>query len=490
MNSSIRVSTPLPKIIVRRFLTLAAAGFLLSAPHQNASGEEFLAGAAAIDVTPDVFPIDLRSGKSNYVHDPFHVRSIAFQNGEGRALFTLLDALGVSREETDEVKEKVSEATGWPVESMSISATHTHTAPKTERETPGSQAYREKRYAGMIESMTAAINRLAPAQVGFGSSDLPEEVYNRRWFLKPGTMPLNPFEQYDEVKMNPNRNDLLRPAAPTDPEICVVDVRDRRGRPLAFLANYSLHYVGRVPNVEHEGRIMGMASADYFGEFSRIFPYRIGGSNPPQEFVAMMTNGTSGDINNIDFDRTRAPRAPFEQIRQVASRAADTAWRAIADVEYAEPAMVASRQRQITLNHREVTDTELAFAERMLERLKAGEKDLPNKADQYARATLNQPERGETLEVLIQAYRIGDQAIVTFPFETLVEIGLEIKERSPFPHTFCISLANGSHGYLPTPEQHELGGYETWMGTCRVEKDSSRILTEALMEMLEELWAL
>jgi hypothetical protein len=28
--------------------------------------------------------------------------------------------------------------------------------------------------------------------------------------------------------------------------------------------------------------------------------------------------------------------------------------------------------------------------------------------------------------------------------------------------TFTISLANGYSGYLPTPEHHCYGGYETW----------------------------
>ena len=45
-----------------------------------------------------------------------------------------------------------------------------------------------------------------------------------------------------------------------------------------------------------------------------------------------------------------------------------------------------------------------------------------------------------------------------------MEIGLEIKEKSPFERTFLIGLANGGYGYLPPPNQHKLGGYETWLG--------------------------
>ena len=42
-------------------------------------------------------------------------------------------------------------------------------------------------------------------------------------------------------------------------------------------------------------------------------------------------------------------------------------------------------------------------------------------------------------------------------------------------------------GYLPTPEQHKLGGYETWLGTNIVQEDTSLILTRNLLEMLAEL---
>jgi len=97
------------------------------------------------------------------------------------------------------------------------------------------------------------------------------------------------------------------------------------------------------------------------------------------------------------------------------------------------------------------------------------------------------PDAKKTEPVIIQALRIGDQAIVTMPFEVLVEIGLEIKEKSPFPHTFMIELANGGYGYLPPPHQHKLGGYETWLGTSRFHPESSVILTKHLLEMLDEL---
>jgi len=91
------------------------------------------------------------------------------------------------------------------------------------------------------------------------------------------------------------------------------------------------------------------------------------------------------------------------------------------------------------------------------------------------------------VQVTLQAVRIGDFAICAIPFETFVETGLELKQRSPFARTMVISIANGYHGYLPTPEQHALGGYETWLGTCRVQEDASVTIIDQLLKMLEEL---
>ncbi len=466
-------------------VTLTATSMLLAEPAKGLH-----VGTAAVDISPTVFPIQLRSGKSDYVHDPLHVRAIAFRNGDGRAVVALIDAIGVGREMSDEAKAIVAEATGWKVEEMLVSGTHTHTAPKGGDTSPGRIAYEKRRSEGLVEALTKAIQSLEPAKVGFASDEEPSEVYNRRWFLKPGTMDPNPLGGLDQVRTNAPRGNLDKPAGPTDPEVCVVDVRTRKGRALGLIANYSLHYVGGIPKVYKDGKEYGMASADYYGEFARIMPYRIGGSKPPENFVAMMTNGTSGDINNIDFYSKRAPRAPFEQVRIVASKTADAAWRATGKIEtYDENPLVAMRQREVKLNYRIPTEDDLNKALELM-KLSSKERNAINKrTSSVASRTIAHadPASPKTESVIIQAIRIGDQAIVSMPFEVLVEIGLEIKAKSPFPHTFTIELANGGYGYLPPPNQHKLGGYETWLGTSRFEEEASNILTNQLLEMLNEL---
>ena len=52
---------------------------------------------------------------------------------------------------------------------------------------------------------------------------------------------------------------------------------------------------------------------------------------------------------------------------------------------------------------------------------------------------------------------------------------------------FTIELANDCRGYLPTPRQHALGGYETWMGTSRVQLDASEKISKIVLELMRQL---
>jgi len=68
------------------------------------------------------------------------------------------------------------------------------------------------------------------------------------------------------------------------------------------------------------------------------------------------------------------------------------------------------------------------------------------------------------------------------------ETGLAIKKDSPFNATFTISLANGSEGYLPPPQQHEWGGYETWPATSScLEVQAEPKIHAALMRLLQDV---
>ena len=442
------------------------------------------AGAAAVDITPREFPLNMPGGftanLATNAHDPLHARALVLADGTTTLALVVVDNLGVAPEVQDEAKDLAAKRTGIAPDKMLIASTHSHTAPSSNTKTGPAPAvaYRKLLVEGIAESIVRAHAALRPAAAGAAAHPLPDEVFNRRWYLKPGKMPLNPYGKLDTVKMNPGTSpDVLdRPAGPTDPDITVLSVQDTKRRPLALFANYSLHYVGGMPPAQ--------VSADYFGEFARLMPARL---RADDGFVAMMSNGTSGDINNIPFGVIRPPRAPFEQIRIVAGKAADTAWHAQQKIgKHLGEARLGMLQREVFLKYRRPTAAQLADAKAVLAVTDPAAKEkLPRLAENYARSTVAAAERKEeTLTVKLQALRIGDLAVCGIPFETFVETGLDLKKRSPFPQTMVIGLANGRHGYLPTPEQHQLGGYETWLGTNTVQEDTSVILTQHLLEML------
>ena len=469
--------------LVKHTLLIFSAALLLPLVALRAADKPALrAGAATANITPKEFPMNMPGGFSanmaESAHDPLHARALVLDDGATTLAMVVVDNLGAGPDVLDEAKAIASKQTGIATERMLISSTHTHSGPSIGKD---GNAYRKLFIEGVAGSIIKAHAALRPAAVGAAAHPLPDEVFNRRWYLKPGKMPLNPYGKLDTVKMNPGTdpNTLDRPAGPTDPDITILSVQDAKRKPLALFANYSLHYVGGAP--------AGQMSADYFGEFARVMPSRL---RADENFVAMMSNGTSGDINNIPFGITRPPREPFEQIRIVAQKAADTAWLAHRKIErHHSDVRLGMLQREITLKYRRPTPEQLAEA-KMTAAIK--DKDaiekLPRLAQNYARSTIAAAERAEeTITVKVQAIRIGDFAVCGFPFETFVETGLDLKKRSPFSQTMVIGLANGRHGYLPTPEQHTLGGYETWLGTYVVQEDASAILTNNLGEMLAEL---
>jgi neutral ceramidase len=89
------------------------------------------------------------------------------------------------------------------------------------------------------------------------------------------------------------------------------------------------------------------------------------------------------------------------------------------------------------------------------------------------------------VKVRLQAIRIGSLGIVSSPCETFTETGLAVKKDSPLSRTFTIELANGYNGYLPPPEQHRLGGYETWRArSSYLAADAEPKVRESMLKLL------
>ncbi len=77
---------------------------------------------------------------------------------------------------------------------------------------------------------------------------------------------------------------------------------------------------------------------------------------------------------------------------------------------------------------------------------------------------------------------------MSIPCEAFAEVGLEIKRRSPPASDVHDRPGQRLQRLPPSPEQHALGGYETWRATSSyLEVQASRKITAALLEMLAEV---
>lgn len=446
------------------------------------------AGAATSNITPPLGGLivgGFHPFPATQIHDELHVRCLVLDNGETRLALVVCDLLGAAREMYDEARRLTHEQTGLPEANLLMSCTHTHSAVSalnTNRYAVHQPLDDYQRFVArrIADGVRRAINNLTPARIGWAVGREPNQVFNRRWHMKPGTVPLNPFGEQDQVKMNPPRGskDLDKPAGPTDPEISVIAVQTPDGKPIALYASYSLHYVGGVGG--------GHVSADYYGMFCNRFQQLLGADRQDPPFVAMLSNGTSGNINNIDFTKPGEKLPPYAKMRQVANDVAQAAYQAYQTIQYHDWVPLGTRFKEIEVGTRRPTEKQLARAREIVARPKTVAR-AATLEEIYAERTLRINERPATLPLPLQVLRVGDVGITTIPCEVFVEIGLEMKRRSPFKPSFTVSIAHGYYGYLPTVEQHKLGGYETWLGTNQLEIEAAPKIVSALLEMQAQL---
>jgi hypothetical protein len=315
-------------------LFIASLGLAFSS---SAFAEEtkpvFRAGAATSNITPPIGAdprIRTSRPPATHVHDELHARCLVLDDGQAKLALVVCDMRHISAEVAAGAKKIIEQMTGIPPRCVVISATHSHTtggAKLEEREGEpyyDFSAYLTRRIA---ESVLRAHNQLEPAQIAWGTAEEPTQVFNRRWFLKPGSPPV--YGAHDNVELvdtNPGYKGLLKPAGPVDPQITFISVRSPSGKPISLMASYGLHYVGGITD--------NTISADYFAMFADRVGELLGADrhqDPP--FVGLMANGTSGDVNNLErySDEELAKRGPqpkkkyqpFEKAREVANLCAE-----------------------------------------------------------------------------------------------------------------------------------------------------------------------
>jgi hypothetical protein len=461
-----------------------------SLPAADTPKAPLLAGAATANITPELgSPIvgGFLPFPSTHVHDELHARCLVLDDGTTQLALIVCDLLGVHRSLSLEARKLIETETGIPSTHILISGTHTHSATNAHSTDPRAylsdmeltpyQRFVARRIA---DGVRRARNLLRPAEIAFGTIDAPEHVHNRRWHMKPGTAPVNPFGKIDAVKMNPPSGspNLIEPAGPIDPTVSFIALREPNGRLISLYSAYSLHYVGGVGS--------GHISADYYGIYCEALKNLIPNSPEDPPFVALMANGTSGDINNIDFKNPRKSQPAYTQMRHVANDVAAKVHSALTHLTWTTNAPLAARYRELDIQWRTIDPELLAWAketEATAPRIQ-GKANIPLA---YATRIQSLATPSPETKLPIQALRIGDILIGTSPCETFAETGLEFKQRSPLKKAFMVELAHGYYGYMPTPRHFELGGYETWPGTNNLEPQAAPKLLSALLEMATEL---
>ncbi|MFT5471643.1 MAG: neutral ceramidase [Verrucomicrobiales bacterium] len=457
--------------------------FVLIGIFTASAAAEFRAGAAKADITPELGVLldgtISQNGPATKIHDRLYARCLVLDDGEAKLAFAIVDNTMISGSIIDEAKRLIEEQTGIPGSNVIIAATHSHSTPRAVVGLVDDQSHRDyldSLAVSIASGVRSAVERLEPAEIGWGSGEEARYVHCRRWLVEGAEKQPNPFgETGERVRMNPGRTGLIKPAGPVDPEVFICSVRNAKGEPLALLANYGLHYVG--------GTGRGQISADYFGAFAVRIQQLLGAEDT---FVGIMSNGTSGDVNANDLTQPRQKSEPYERIELIAGHLADEAKRVYESIEHSREVRLGAVETVLELEVRKPDADRLAWARETAAPPNA--KLRLTRPQVYAREAVALADFPKTAEVRIQAFRIGELAVTAIPNEVFAETGLAIKSGSPFSATFAIELANGYHGYLPTPEQHKLGGYETWPArSAYLETEAESKIRAAALELLKQL---
>lgn len=442
------------------------------------------AGAAVVDVTPTQLPVLVNGGmlsrSVDTVKTRINARAIVLDDGKERLAIVVVDSCMMPRPLLDDAKALAALRTDIRADHMLISATHTHSAPSslsclgTDADPNYVPFLRDK----LAEAIAAAEANLEPARVGWAVGNAAEFTALRRWIRRPDRIVNDPFGN-PTVRANmhagANWDDVTGESGPEDPDLSIISIQATDGRPIAVLANFSMHYFSDQA-----------LSADYFGLFSESLKSKLtvdgDTSHPP--FVGIMSHGCSGDIWRRDYTSS-PPTEPAKTIESFASGLVTVALDALGTIQYDEDATLAMAETRLTLNYRVPTAQRLEWAQKIVEAM--GDRPPETTTEVYAREQIILHERQST-EVVVQALRIGDIGIATTPTETYALTGLKLKEQSPLKNTMVIELANGGDGYIPPPEQHLLGGYNTWAArSAGLEVQAEPKITEAALQLLEQV---
>jgi hypothetical protein len=407
-------------------------------------------GLAETDITPPLgyrmdgyFSERLATG----VKDPLKAKALVFQQGATRTALVVCDLLGVPQSLTADVRAAAAARTGIPAANIAITATHTHTGPLFAGERArifselaaakhggidplAAVKYPEMLRERLVEVIVTASSKVSPAALELVVASEDRVSFNRRFHMKDGPVRFNPGVQNPEI---------VRPAGPIDPDLPLVLITKDKV-PVGSLAVFALH-LDTVGGTEY--------SADYAGHFAQEMRREFGDG-----FISVFGLGTCGDINHIDVSGRRRTHA-----RLIGHQLAAAALSARPRQPLTTPSLAAASER-LSLPLRRVSDAQVAAARAALPKI--GTSELPFLTQVEMVSTLDLARRGAALDAEVQVMRLGPElAIVLLPGEVFVDLGLAIKQASPFRQTLVIELSNDNPAYIPTEKAFKEGSYET-----------------------------
>lgn len=437
---------------------------------------ELTAGAAQVDITPP--PGTPMAGYYSQrgaegTHDPLFAKALVLEKDDVRVALVALDLIGTTHGMVEAARKLIAEQTGIPGKHVMISATHSHTGPVL------SSRPRDDAFGGThklaVEFMQTLSGKIADAVKkananrkaakllrGVGKEE--NLAFNRRFHMTDGSVGWNPG------KKNPK---IIRPAGPTDPSVPVVLVETADGKEtIACYVNFAMH-LDTVGGLYY--------SADYPYTLSKALAAVKGDG-----LVTVFTIGCSGDINHINVN-SAAPQKGHGEAARIGTRLAGEVLRVFDKLEPVADGPLRASTMTVELPLAAVTADEARAAKEIIAKVTNGDKPAPKFLDQVQAFKANDvaTRLGKPLSVEVQVISLGeDLAWVSLPGEIFVQLGLSIKDGSPFKLTMIVELANGAIGYIPTKVAYAEGNYEVVSARCAA--GSGEELVAAALKQLRE----
>src|SRR5262245_18691310 len=460
-----------------RTLTVVFVIFALTPP---TSAGELRVGAAAVVVTPP-----LGTPMAGYyseraaegVHDDLYARALVLEKDGAKAALVSLDLISTPRQVVTEARREVERATGIRGDAVMISATHSHTGPlmnnRGARESVlGGTSDLAMRYtaelpAKIAQAVKLAEERLAPARATIGHGHETSIAFNRRYHMADGSVGWNPG------KLNPR---IIKPAGPIDPDVPVVLFTSPAKKPIAVYVNYAVH-------LDNIGGLK--ISADLPGTLSKLLADVLG-----PEIVTVYTTGCCGDVNHVDVNWSE-PQKGFENASRMGTILAAEVLRTTPRLKPVADGALRVKSEIVKLPLARVTPEDVAKARETVQRRGDGRSTnrvlFLEQVEAFKVLDID-ARKGQPHEVEVQVVALGREiAWVSLPGEIFVELGLAVKQDSPFLHTIIAELANGSVGYIPARRAFVQGNYEVVSTRCA--EGSGELLVATAVRLLKELFA-